>query len=498
MAQSHILSAVESELTAGRCKGDPTERDLQVTLDDRDLWTKFQCLTNEMIVTKNGRRMFPVVKVSVTGLDPQAMYSVLLEFVQIDPHRWKYVNGEWVPGGKAEVPPPNPIYMHPESPNFGAHWMKEPVSFAKVKLTNKTNGNGQIMLNSLHKYEPRVHLVKVGSELRRVLTYPFPETQFIAVTAYQNEEVTALKIKHNPFAKAFLDAKERPDGFYQRDFMPNYPQPQQPQYTQYGSWFLPQGVYPGTSHHPGLPPPALAPCDRFPSATAVRTQRSSPYQPPRVRSHSPPHSAAFEPQATTAPVFSPSAASFAWSVSSQPVSTPLGSSTISWPSTPTTLSSSPPHGPSPHATAPHTPSPTHHIQHHHPIMNSAMPSGPSYGSSGGWHHVPPGSTSPDLILSSAQTYHQHYQPPNTAISTEYIPIIQEQVPAPSSYQSHDSLGHHHAVGSPHRHTPPLYAHHSVEKVEPAMSENYSEDGGGGSPASRQDCWSPLTPPHTGI
>jgi predicted Rdx family selenoprotein len=55
MAQSHILSAVESELTAGRCKGDPTERDLQVTLDDRDLWTKFQCLTNEMIVTKNGR-----------------------------------------------------------------------------------------------------------------------------------------------------------------------------------------------------------------------------------------------------------------------------------------------------------------------------------------------------------------------------------------------------------------------------------------------------------
>lgn len=54
------------------------------------------------------------------------------------------MNGEWVPGGKAEVPPPNPIYMHPESPNFGAHWMKEPVSFAKVKLTNKTNGNGQV------------------------------------------------------------------------------------------------------------------------------------------------------------------------------------------------------------------------------------------------------------------------------------------------------------------------------------------------------------------
>lgn len=74
-----------------------------------------------------------------------------------------------VPGGKAEAPPNNPVYIHPESPNFGAHWMKEPISFAKVKLTNKTNGNGQIMLNSLHKYEPRVHLVRVGSEQRQVV-----------------------------------------------------------------------------------------------------------------------------------------------------------------------------------------------------------------------------------------------------------------------------------------------------------------------------------------
>lgn len=42
------------------------------------------------------RRMFPVVKITATGLDPAAMYTVLLEFVQIDNHRWKYVNGEWV------------------------------------------------------------------------------------------------------------------------------------------------------------------------------------------------------------------------------------------------------------------------------------------------------------------------------------------------------------------------------------------------------------------
>lgn len=73
--------------------------------------------------------------------------------------------------------------------------MKEPISFAKVKLTNKTNGNGQIMLNSLHKYEPRVHLVRVGTEQRQVVTNPFPETQFIAVTAYQVEYYNGIKMQ---------------------------------------------------------------------------------------------------------------------------------------------------------------------------------------------------------------------------------------------------------------------------------------------------------------
>uniref|UniRef100_A0A182N2T0 T-box domain-containing protein n=1 Tax=Anopheles dirus TaxID=7168 RepID=A0A182N2T0_9DIPT len=224
-------------------RGAGGDRSLSVTLDDRDLWLRFQNLTNEMIVTKNGRRMFPVVKVTASGLDPTAMYTVLLEFSQVDSHRWKYVNGEWVAGGKAEAPPPNPVYVHPESPNFGQHWMKEPISFAKVKLTNKTNGNGQIMLNSLHKYEPRVHLVQVVSDARdqrNVHTYPFPETQFIAVTAYQNEEVTSLKIKYNPFAKAFLDAKERPDSVYAREsstygwlnFHPSYATAQSPLQAQ--------------------------------------------------------------------------------------------------------------------------------------------------------------------------------------------------------------------------------------------------------------------------
>ncbi|XP_066928777.1 T-box transcription factor T homolog 2-like [Clytia hemisphaerica] len=185
---------------------------IRVRLDEMGLWKSFHQLTNEMIVTKNGRRMFPVLKTSIQGLDPNAMYSIMLDFVPVDEHRWKFVNGEWSRGGKPEPTSSSRVYVHPDSPNFGAHWMKNSIVFSKVKLTNKENNNNQVvMLNSLHKYEPRMHVLKVGSKEseRTVSTHSFEETVFIAVTAYQNEEITSLKIKYNPFAKAFLDAKER-------------------------------------------------------------------------------------------------------------------------------------------------------------------------------------------------------------------------------------------------------------------------------------------------
>ena len=49
----------------------------------------------------------------------------------------------------------------------------------------------QVMLNSLHKYEPRIHVLKIGAKDSEqvVSTHSFEETVFIAVTAYQNEEV---------------------------------------------------------------------------------------------------------------------------------------------------------------------------------------------------------------------------------------------------------------------------------------------------------------------
>uniref|UniRef100_A0A8C1SSX4 T-box transcription factor T n=1 Tax=Cyprinus carpio TaxID=7962 RepID=A0A8C1SSX4_CYPCA len=275
----HLLTAVENELQAGSEKGDPTERDLKISLDENELWQKFKELTNEMIVTKNGRRMFPVLKVNVSGLDPNAMYSFLMDFVAADNHRWKYVNGEWVPGGKPEPQAPSCVYIHPDSPNFGAHWMKTSVSFSKVKLTNKLNGGGQIMLNSLHKYEPRVHIVRVGGPQRMISTHSFPETQFIAVTAYQNEEITSLKIKYNPFAKAFLDGKERYAVMYVQEFPIDSHFP----VGLVSSWFLPAAgsLCPSANPHVQFGSPLCLSsshgCERY---STLRSHRSTPYPNP--------------------------------------------------------------------------------------------------------------------------------------------------------------------------------------------------------------------------
>jgi brachyury protein len=446
--------------------------------------------------------MFPVVKVTANGLDPAAMYTVLLEFVQVDNHRWKYVNGEWVPGGKAEAPPTNPIYVHPESPNFGAHWMKEPISFAKVKLTNKTNGTGQIMLNSLHKYEPRIHLVRVGSEQRHVVTYPFPETQFIAVTAYQNEEVTSLKIKYNPFAKAFLDAKERPDSVYAREN------------SSFG-WFLPHSSYSPTQN-------SIPVSDRY--QHTARTARPTPYPAQRSRiGNSPPQGSTYIPLEPPTPPTSSSSVfgSYpSWQSSSPAAYWNPGSSgspnSIAPNISPTPSNSSPGYGSSPNysahpLTSQYIPSvgqsesfqpvcgsppqiystPAHQIYHPTPavsptshqlysnVLNPTTITNLGYSSS--WH--------PSSDYSVFQNTY-HYQTP------EYIPIISDI----GSYNQPQEVHENNSKLTENVAPSPIYGNQTPESVIPLECSNKSspERGSDGQSNTTSRTWTPLTPPQSQI
>ncbi|KAL6462466.1 hypothetical protein MHYP_G00288880 [Metynnis hypsauchen] len=190
----------------------------QVYLCNRALWLKFHRHQTEMIITKQGRRMFPFLSFSIAGLNLASHYNVYVEIVLADPNHWRFQGGKWVTCGKADNNMQgNKVYVHPESPNTGAHWMRQEISFGKLKLTNNkgaTTSNGQqmIVLQSLHKYQPRLHIVEVlpdgADDVRREShsqIFVFPESQFIAVTAYQNTDITQLKIDHNPFAKGFRD-----------------------------------------------------------------------------------------------------------------------------------------------------------------------------------------------------------------------------------------------------------------------------------------------------
>ncbi|KAK3591469.1 hypothetical protein CHS0354_031575 [Potamilus streckersoni] len=185
-------------------------------LEMKSLWDEFDELGTEMIVTKAGRRMFPTFQVRLYGLDPMADYMLMMDFVPCDDKRYRYSfhSSSWVVAGKADPYMPGRIHVHPDSPGKGSQWMKQIVSFDKLKLTNnQMDDNGHIILNSMHKFQPRFHIVYVNpkgddcSKTENHRTFVFAETKFMAVTAYQNHRITQLKIASNPFAKGFRDVE---------------------------------------------------------------------------------------------------------------------------------------------------------------------------------------------------------------------------------------------------------------------------------------------------
>ncbi|GAA6082261.1 T-box transcription factor TBX1-A isoform X1 [Tachysurus ichikawai] len=197
----------------GPCAKAPQVARIKVQLETYRLWQQFDQLGTEMIVTKAGRRMFPTFQVHITDMDPAAEYVLLMDFIPVDDKRYRYAfhSSSWITAGRADVAIPGRVHFHPDSPARGAQWMKQTVSFDRLKLTNNLlDDNGHIILNSMHRYQPRLHVVLVDqsrdcqrSAHRNFCTFSFPETRFIAVTAYQNHRITQLKIASNPFAKGF-------------------------------------------------------------------------------------------------------------------------------------------------------------------------------------------------------------------------------------------------------------------------------------------------------
>uniref|UniRef100_A0A8C6PBI8 T-box domain-containing protein n=1 Tax=Nothobranchius furzeri TaxID=105023 RepID=A0A8C6PBI8_NOTFU len=202
------------------------------------LWQQFDQLGTEMIVTKSGRRMFPTFQVRIFGMDPSADYVLLMDFIPVDDKRYRYAfhSSSWLVAGRADVAAPSRMHFHPDSPAPGAQWVKQTVSFDTLKLTNNLlDDNGHMILNSMHRYQPRFHVVYVDptpnshlNAFKNFCTFSFPETRFMAVTAYQNHRITQLKIASNPFAKGFRTTNPHPLG---------------PRHFFSGPWRLPVGGF---------------------------------------------------------------------------------------------------------------------------------------------------------------------------------------------------------------------------------------------------------------
>ncbi|KAJ7344813.1 hypothetical protein JRQ81_000763 [Phrynocephalus forsythii] len=221
-ASASVKSKVKPYLPADCMSGSVT-----VKLDNNNMWNEFYHRSTEMILTKQGRRMFPYCRYWIRGLQSNLKYILVMDISPVDNFRYKWNGHSWEPSGKAEPHVLGRVFIHPESPSTGYYWMHQPVSFYKLKLTNNTlDQEGHIILHSMHRYLPRLHLVpahKATDVIQLngpdVHTFTFPQTEFFAVTAYQNIQITQLKIDYNPFAKGF-----REDGLssrFQRDAKQN-------------------------------------------------------------------------------------------------------------------------------------------------------------------------------------------------------------------------------------------------------------------------------------
>ncbi len=158
--------------------------------------------------------MFPTLKVRVSGLKPKEFYALCLQITPFDEKRYRYVyhSSKWMVAGAGDPLPSSSLFVHGDSPCLGEMWSAQgSVVFDKLKLTNNrcTIIQGQVCLHSMHKYLPKILVVRVSKNLAHcnsdallkhfdefgfnqddiVEEFSFPETAFITVTAYQNQQV---------------------------------------------------------------------------------------------------------------------------------------------------------------------------------------------------------------------------------------------------------------------------------------------------------------------
>uniref|UniRef100_A0A4W5RC98 T-box domain-containing protein n=1 Tax=Hucho hucho TaxID=62062 RepID=A0A4W5RC98_9TELE len=205
---STLNSAARSNNQPENLPPESTYSGIKVMLDNNNMWNEFFKCKTEMIITKQGRRMFPYCRFRISGLEPFQKYTLLMDINPVDNKCYKWTGQDWQMSGKAEAHLLRRVFIHPDSPSSGHLWMQNPVSFYKLKLTDNTmDQEGNVILHPMHRYLPHLHLVSAETATEDtqlngtdVITFTFPQTEFFAVTAYQNVRMSQFKADFNPFA----------------------------------------------------------------------------------------------------------------------------------------------------------------------------------------------------------------------------------------------------------------------------------------------------------
>lgn len=202
---------------------------LKGVLQEQPLWQQFHEHHNEMIITKAGRCLFPLIRINLEEapdgtlwIDPDAYYRISIMMRPMDEHKWKWRQGRWTPL-LASMPVSDQYHAGANELVFyekqrGSEIIEAGLSFDRLKLSNRpiASGSSTICLLSFRRYLPVVRLTHIVGDSSQELAFKrqessskeqelsFQETEFIAVTHYQNDQITLLKKSYNPHAKGFV------------------------------------------------------------------------------------------------------------------------------------------------------------------------------------------------------------------------------------------------------------------------------------------------------
>ena len=170
-----------------------------VELGEKDLWQNLHSIGNEMLISRGGGLLNPRLTVKIFNLHQDKFYKVMVDCEPKDNFQYRFDGLNWYTHSTTSRIEHESYYTHPSSPASGGMWMENPVTFPDLRLTNtSSNHENQIVLNSMKKYQPKIHIVECLSPMELTpidsWVYAFNETEFISITGgYKNRQVREMK-----------------------------------------------------------------------------------------------------------------------------------------------------------------------------------------------------------------------------------------------------------------------------------------------------------------